>query len=582
VSRPLYLHLLDRELGDSLGRRLSSEELEAVVRVLTLGTAVPLYTGLSLAWEHPSVDASLQGLLALLVQHQQLDLVSSHPLLDEFLASRGPMYAHDSERYGHYFAGRERPFKPTRFKPESTTRSLQKELEGHLGRSSSTLLPEAAKPVVETALDRREGKAITYALFAGSMGDAGPPTVGRLRRAVSYLYTSHYLALEHADLPTGVPGLGYFDTQLADNYPTNDFRVIRAVLREVGFESEIDSRAAQHPDFWERAAGSRTVDTRLSDGIQELVTLASKVEGRAVVPAPTMTSRLIGRLVRWIRSTSVPSADPNDRFVTAVVRLTATIEQVLRKHPELADLRHDCSLRTLVVVATDVEEDALKDSLRWRYGRSPDTALRVRTVSRGMGGFRRGKVSYVRCRMGGHSLRGASDVVRDAIDELDPREVIMVGIAFGVNESRQPIGTVLISTKVIDYRSERAGTSNCGSLKLTSRADPGDADGFLVEAFRALGEQRPERTQSGPLLSDHVLVDNRDFRDELVRRFPQAIGGEMEGYGVFTAARGRNRPWVLVKAVCDWGDGKKAVDKGERQRAAARAAVERLFDYLDA
>jgi nucleoside phosphorylase len=134
---------------------------------------------------------------------------------------------------------------------------------------------------------------------------------------------------------------------------------------------------------------------------------------------------------------------------------------------------------------------------------------------------------------------------------------------------------------VIDYRSERAGTSPDGSLERTSRAEPGDADDFLVQAFAALGERRPEPTERGPLLSDHVLVDNRHFRDKLVRLYPKAIGGEMEGYGIYTAARGRHRPWVLVKAVCDWGDGNKGVDKEERQRQAAIASSERLFDYLD-
>ncbi|MGH9165266.1 MAG: hypothetical protein ACRDZW_07140 [Acidimicrobiales bacterium] len=581
MARPLYLHLLDRELGDSVGRRLSPEQIEAVVRVLALGTAVPLYAGLSLAWEHPSVDASLQSLLGVLIRHHQLDLVSSHPVLDEFLASRGPMYAHDRDRYGHYFAGGERPFEPTRYKPEGTTLTLHVELEEHLGKLGSTLLPDSAKPIVESVLDRREGAAITYALFAPAMGYAAPPFVGGLRRSISHLYTSHYLTFDGADLPTSVPGLNYFDAALAEDYPTSDFYVVRAVLRQVGFAREVDSRASDHPGFWEAAAASRMVETDLADRIRELVELASKVERASATPSLPTTARLVGRITRWIRSTAAPSAAPDDRFAAAALFLTATIEKLLGEHPELRG-GGDGDVGTLVVVATDVEETMLKDVLRRRYGRSPDTRLMARTVARGMGGFPRGAASYVRCRMGGHSLRGASDVVRDAIDELKPREVVMVGIAFGVDEDRQPIGTVLISTQVIDYGSGRAGTSPKGLLELSSRAEPGDADDFLVRAFAALGERRPGRTERGPLLSDHVLVDNRDFRDELVRHFPKAIGGEMEGYGVYTAACGRYCPWVLVKAVCDWGDGNKAVDKEERQRLAASASVERLFDYLDA
>lgn len=581
MGRPLYLHFLDRELGEAVGRRLSPEQLEAVVRVLALGTAAPLYTGLSLAWEHPSIDASLQSLLSVLIRYHQLDLVSSHPVLDEFLASRGPMYEHDRERYGHYFAGGQRPFEPTRYKPEGTTLTLHAELEEHLGTTGSTFIPDAAKPVVESVLDRRQGEAITNALFTPAMAEAAPPIVGGLRRAISHLYTSHYLAFERADLPTGIPRLGYFDAALAQDYPTSDFQLLRAVLRQVGFAREIDSRASDYPAFWDTAIASRMANTDLADRIRDLVVLANEVEGAASTPSRPTTAQLVGRITRWIQSTDPQPAVPEDRFGAAALFLTKTIEKVLGEHPELREVGEQ-GLGTLVVVATDVEERMLQDGLRRRYGRSPDTLLLDRTVARGMGGFRRGRASYVRCRIGGHSLRGASDVVRDAIDELKPREVVMVGIAFGIDEQRQPIGTVLISTQVIDYRSERAGTSRSGSLEFSPRAEPGDADDFLVQAFAALGERRPERTERGPLLSDHLLVDNRQFRDELVRRYPKAVGGEMEGYGVFTAARGRYRPWVLVKAVCDWGDGNKALNKEERQRIAAAASAERVFDYLDA
>ncbi len=235
MVRPLYLHLLDRELGDAVGYRLSSEQIETSIQVLALATSAPLYAGLSLVWEHPAVDASLQSLLCLLIEHQQLDLVSNHPVLDEFLATRGSMYAHDRERYGQYFAGGQRPFEPTRYKPAGTTVNLQAQLEDQLGSSASTLIPDAAKHVVERVLERREGRAITFALFAGDMSDVAPPVTGGLRRAISNLYASHYLAFDRAVLPTGVRGLGYFDTALAEDYPSADVHVLGAVLRMVGF-----------------------------------------------------------------------------------------------------------------------------------------------------------------------------------------------------------------------------------------------------------------------------------------------------------------------------------------------------------
>lgn len=65
------------------------------------------------------------------------------------------------------------------------------------------------------------------------------------------------------------------------------------------------------------------------------------------------------------------------------------------------------------------------------------------------------------------------------------------------------------------------------------------------------------KCQPGPILSGEKLVDEADFKAALFHRFPQAIGGEMEGSGLCATAIRCHVPWILVKAICDWGDGKK-------------------------
>ena len=52
-----------------------------------------------------------------------------------------------------------------------------------------------------------------------------------------------------------------------------------------------------------------------------------------------------------------------------------------------------------------------------------------------------------------------------------------------------------------------------------------------------------------------------NFRDQLLALEPEAIGGEMEGIGLYTAAQGEKVDWILVKAICDWADGNKETDK---------------------
>ena len=62
---------------------------------------------------------------------------------------------------------------------------------------------------------------------------------------------------------------------------------------------------------------------------------------------------------------------------------------------------------------------------------------------------------------------------------------------------------------------------------------------------------------AGAMLSGEKLVNNREFRDRLKERFPEAIGGEMEGIGAYAAASRRNTEIILVKGICDWADGHK-------------------------
>jgi nucleoside phosphorylase len=82
-----------------------------------------------------------------------------------------------------------------------------------------------------------------------------------------------------------------------------------------------------------------------------------------------------------------------------------------------------------------------------------------------------------------------------------------------------------------------------------------------------------QQVQFGLILSGQKLVDNREFRDQLREREPEAIGGEMEGMGLYTAAHDHKVDWLLVKAICDFADGNKAENKSQYQEEAAKNAA---------
>ena len=59
------------------------------------------------------------------------------------------------------------------------------------------------------------------------------------------------------------------------------------------------------------------------------------------------------------------------------------------------------------------------------------------------------------------------------------------------------------------------------------------------------------------MLSGEKLIDSGGFKQTLLDQFPTAIGGEMEGAGLWASADRAKTDWLLVKGVCDWADGEK-------------------------
>jgi nucleoside phosphorylase len=80
------------------------------------------------------------------------------------------------------------------------------------------------------------------------------------------------------------------------------------------------------------------------------------------------------------------------------------------------------------------------------------------------------------------------------------------------------------------------------------------------------------KIKTGLVLSGEKLIDNIDFRNQLKDMAPDAIGGEMEGAGLYTSCQNERVDWILIKAVCDWADGNKSQDKHSQQEMAAIAA----------
>ncbi len=188
----------------------------------------------------------------------------------------------------------------------------------------------------------------------------------------------------------------------------------------------------------------------------------------------------------------------------------------------------------------------------------------------------------VRSEMGAIGPGGSTTTAFEAIEALHPSAVIMVGIAFGVDPKKQRIGDVLVSRQLMEYELQRVGTDLQGQPVIVPRGDRVTASPRLLDRFRD-GELtwKEAKVRFGLVLSGLKLVDNLDLRQKLLRLEPEAIGGEMEGAGLYDAASRRKVDWILAKAICDWADGHKRRNKAQRQSLAARNAARFVLHVLE-
>jgi nucleoside phosphorylase len=238
-----------------------------------------------------------------------------------------------------------------------------------------------------------------------------------------------------------------------------------------------------------------------------------------------------------------------------------------RFHPELG-----------FIVATDVELRAVLKRFR------PGSGLnRVWQVSHGddtfyLGRFGAFEAVSMLCSMGTLGSSGSTLASEALIRLWDPTAVVMPGIAFGMNRSKHMPGDVLVSQQIIPYEAQRRGTE----LQYRNPVPPGS--GALLNRFRNVlnwSFERPDGTKCrihcGAMLSGEKLIDDNSFKQSLLEQFPTAIGGDMDGHGLWATAVRKRKEWLVVKGVCDWADGEKNDDYQELAATASVSLCEEVF-----
>lgn len=194
-------------------------------------------------------------------------------------------------------------------------------------------------------------------------------------------------------------------------------------------------------------------------------------------------------------------------------------------------------------------------------------------------------VYLVQSEIGAKTQGGSTSTTLRGIWELNPSSIVMVGIAFGVDPLKQSIGSILVSEHLQDYELLRYGTDeHTGTPQLRPRGVKVPSSPRSLNALRTAkltwddGDFDP--VDFVLMLSGDKLIDYVDFRNQLIDRFPEARGGEMEAIGVYVASEEEKKDWIIVKAICDYADGNKHENKVERQKQAAERAASFVFHAI--
>lgn len=237
--------------------------------------------------------------------------------------------------------------------------------------------------------------------------------------------------------------------------------------------------------------------------------------------------------------------------------------------------------RVLLITVTKVETRALSAAIIAATGRGA-TNLSVNGFTyRDFGRFGEYQLINQISGMGAGGLDGSHESVRRGIQAIEPGVILMVGIAFGVDSKAQPVGTILVSKQIQCYDLQRINSDS----SITLRGDKVTASPRLLNWVSHAEIDWPDESakiKKGLILCGEKLIDNEEYRKKIINLAPEAIGGEMEGAGLYAASQNHSAriDWLVVKAVCDWADGNKQECKDQLQATAAKSAAEFCIHML--
>ena len=142
----------------------------------------------------------------------------------------------------------------------------------------------------------------------------------------------------------------------------------------------------------------------------------------------------------------------------------------------------------------------------------------------------------MKCQRGSVTAGGSTVSVLAAVRVLRPKAVFLVGVCYSLKSIEVKLGDVVISEKLITCvpSSEQFGDKvPLKSLPLRMIPNAGDGWKAPLKDPKAL----EVKVHRGDILSVPGEIDNKECRETLIKRFPQAVAMELEGLGKHTVTQ---------------------------------------------
>lgn len=561
MSKPIYLHIFDRELRTVTHAQFTDNTVFRIVLSAVLMSDSCYAANSNLAESESEFPNSVQ-LVYGLEKAGLAKILTTTESSEEFIEARQRLYHKVQERYPMYFDLQKLffPAQPLVLR-NSTTEQLQTNLLGSLSKSVPTPLAPKVGDITH-AIRNRDGNAITVGVLS-QMTSLNPIQAHSTGILISENYNKRYLYAMNGCLIKGLPYISHFDQFSSEKFYYDLYAPVfnQAYFRFVMQEQDIDKQIQMMVSIKESSYNQYFIDMLYSLNGALLESFGDdhrseihKIIAAVVCPAMAQLQQL---------STQ-----------QALEALMSCIDRIKRQYPIDLNIAMEPQIKKILyIVATDTEFQMMID-----FYKDKGVTLRhldfKENIYWDLGLVGKSHVYLTKSGMGAKRPDGAILTINHAATDMAPDYMIMVGIAFGMKEDQenpdnpkaQKIGDILVSTDIEDY-----GTCKVVENGIIERGSKIPADPALVTRFtQAQALWTGAKVRSGLIITNDKLVNKKEFVKGLQERFKDAIGGEMEGCGFLANYK---NPWILVKAICDFGHDKD----DEHQKTAAMNAI----SYVD-